>query len=151
MLIVGDIRHSRVARSNVLLLTKLGASVEVAGPATLVPEGFEAMGAETSNSFDKSLEQKPDVVMMLRVQRERMQGHFVPSEREYTQNWSLSGARLSMLSSSAHILHPGPMNRGFEISSAAADDPRSAILKQVANGVSVRMAVLHELLAGEKS
>ena len=151
VLIVGDIRHSRVARSNVLLLTKLGASVEVAGPATLVPEGFEAMGAKTSNSFDKSLEQKPDVVMMLRVQRERMQGHFVPSEREYTQNWSLSGARLSMLSSSAHILHPGPMNRGFEISSAAADDPRSAILKQVANGVSVRMAVLHELLAGEKS
>lgn len=151
VLIVGDIRHSRVARSNVLLLSKLGASVQVAGPATLVPAGFEKMGATISNSFEDSLEQQPDVVMMLRVQRERMQGHYMPSEREYTQNWSLSGKRLAMLKKDAHILHPGPMNRGFEISSEAADDPRAAILKQVSNGVAVRMAVLHELLAGERS
>jgi aspartate carbamoyltransferase catalytic subunit len=151
VLIVGDIRHSRVARSNVLLLTKLGAAVQVAGPATLVPAGFETMGASISNSFENSLEQQPDVVMMLRVQRERMQGHYMPSEREYTQNWSLSGTRLAMLKRDAHILHPGPMNRGFEISSEAADDPRAAILKQVSNGVAVRMAVLHELLAGEKA
>ena len=151
VLIVGDIRHSRVARSNVLLLKLLGASVEVAGPATLIPEGIDCMGASVSDSFDESLGRNPDVVMMLRVQRERMQGHFMPSEREYQQMWGLSRERLKRVRQDAMILHPGPMNRGFEISSEAADDPRSAVLQQVQNGVAVRMAVLHELLAGDKS
>ena len=150
VLIVGDIRHSRVARSNVLLLRMLGAEVEVAGPATLVPEGIETLGASVSGSFEASLAKQPNVVMMLRVQRERMQGHFMPSERDYQQNWSLSGPRLEQVAKDAVILHPGPMNRGFEISSEAADDPRSAVLQQVKNGVAVRMAILHELLAGEK-
>ncbi|MEL0291797.1 MAG: aspartate carbamoyltransferase, partial [Aquiluna sp.] len=95
------------------------------------------------------LEDQPDVVMMLRVQRERMQGVFFPSEREYAAKWSLSGVRFRMLKDNAVILHPGPMNRGFEISDEAADDPRSAVLTQVRNGLSVRMAVLYKLLAGE--
>lgn len=148
VLIVGDIRHSRVARSNILLLNLLGAQVEVAGPSTLLPEGIAQLGASLSNSFDESLAAQPDVVMMLRVQRERIQGNYMPSEREYLAGWSLDQRRLGMLGEDTLILHPGPMNRGFEISSHAADDPRSGILQQVRNGVSVRMAVLHELLAG---
>lgn len=149
VLIVGDIQHSRVARSNVLLLTLLGAKVTLAGPETLLPQGFRELGCEVAYSFEEALEDKPDVVMMLRVQRERMQGVFFPSEREYAAKWSLSGARFRMLKEDAVILHPGPMNRGFEISDEAADDPRSAVLTQVRNGLSVRMAVLYKLLAGE--
>lgn len=149
VLIVGDILHSRVARSNVLLLKMLGATVEVAGPTTLMPAGMEELGASVSNSFAASLEKKPDAVMMLRVQQERMQGSFFPSPKEYAANWSLSGDRFASLSKDAVILHPGPMNRGFEISSEAADDSRSLVLKQVANGVSVRMAVLYATLSGE--
>ena len=149
VLIVGDILHSRVARSNVLLLTKLGASVEVAGPTTLMPAGIEALGATVSHDFAASLANKPDSVMMLRVQQERMQGSFFPSPKEYAANWSLSGERFAALGQGSVILHPGPMNRGFEISSEAADDPRSLVLKQVANGVSVRMAVLYATLSGE--
>ncbi len=149
VLIVGDIQHSRVARSNVLLLTLLGAKVTLAGPETLLPQGFRALGCEVVYSFEEALEDQPDVVMMLRVQRERMQGVFFPSEREYAAKWSLSGVRFRMLKDNAVILHPGPMNRGFEISDEAADDPRSAVLTQVRNGLSVRMAVLYKLLAGE--
>lgn len=149
VLIVGDILHSRVARSNVLLLKMLGASVEVAGPTTLMPEGIEKLGATVSNNFAESLAKKPDAVMMLRVQQERMQGSFFPSPKEYAANWSLSGDRFASLSKDTVILHPGPMNRGFEISSEAADDSRSLVLKQVANGVSVRMAVLYATLSGE--
>jgi aspartate carbamoyltransferase catalytic subunit len=149
VLIVGDILHSRVARSNVLLLTMLGASVEVAGPTTLMPAGIEKLGATVSNSFAESLAKQPDAVMMLRVQQERMQGSFFPSPKEYAANWSLSGERYASLSKDTVILHPGPMNRGFEISSEAADDSRSLVLKQVANGVSVRMAVLYATLSGE--
>lgn len=149
VLIVGDILHSRVARSNVLLLTMLGASVEVAGPTTLMPAGIEKLGATVSNSFTESLAKQPDAVMMLRVQQERMQGSFFPSPKEYAANWSLSGERYASLSKDTVILHPGPMNRGFEISSEAADDSRSLVLKQVANGVSVRMAVLYATLSGE--
>lgn len=149
VLIVGDIQHSRVARSNVLLLNLLGAKVTLAGPETLLPKGFESLGCEALHSFEDALEQEPDVVMMLRVQRERMQGVFFPSEREYAAKWSLSGARYRSLKDDAVILHPGPMNRGFEISDEAADDPRSAVLTQVKNGLSVRMAVLYKLLAGE--
>ena len=149
VLIVGDILHSRVARSNVLLLTKLGAKVEVAGPTTLMPAGIEKLGATISHNFADSLAQKPDAVMMLRVQQERMQGSFFPSPKEYAANWSLSGERFAALGKDSVILHPGPMNRGFEISSEAADDPRSLVLKQVANGVAVRMAVLYATLSGE--
>lgn len=150
VLIVGDIRHSRVARSNILLLKLLGAKVTVAGPESLIPEGIEAMGTEVLNSFEEALEQKPDVVMMLRVQKERMQGEFFSSAADYSKSWSLEGDRLAMLSPKALIMHPGPMNRGFEISSQAADDPRSQVLKQVANGVAVRMAVLYQCLSGEQ-
>ena len=150
VLIVGDIRHSRVARSNILLLKLLGAKVTVAGPESLIPEGIEAMGTEVLNSFEQALEEKPDVVMMLRVQKERMQGEFFSSAADYSKSWSLEGDRLAMLSPKALIMHPGPMNRGFEISSQAADDPRSQVLKQVANGVAVRMAVLYQCLSGEQ-
>ncbi|NBU23265.1 MAG: aspartate carbamoyltransferase catalytic subunit [Actinobacteria bacterium] len=151
VLIVGDILHSRVARSNVLLLNLLGAKVTVAGPTTLMPNGIEKLGATISHNFDEALEQKPDAVMMLRVQKERMQGSFFPSEREYAKNWALSSERFRRLSSSTRILHPGPMNRGFEIASEAADSNQSLVLKQVANGVSVRMAVLYATLAGEEN
>lgn len=149
VLIVGDIQHSRVARSNVLLLSLLGAEVTLAGPETLLPGTFAKLGAQISHSFEDSLAKRPDAVMMLRVQRERMQGTFFPSEREYAAKWSLAGDRFKMLQPQTLILHPGPMNRGFEISSEAADDPRSAVLTQVKNGLSVRMAVLYRLMAGE--
>lgn len=148
VLIVGDIKHSRVARSNIHLLQLLGAEVEVAGPSTLMPIGIEQLGVSSSLSFEQSLEKKPDVVMMLRVQRERMGENQLGSERDYAANWSLSGPRLASLSDDCLILHPGPMNRGLEISAEAADDPRSAVLEQVRNGVSVRMAVLYQVLAG---
>jgi aspartate carbamoyltransferase catalytic subunit len=147
VLIVGDILHSRVARSNVQLLRLLGAEVEVAGPPTLMPVGISELGATVSYDFDESLGKGPDAVMMLRVQQERMQGSFFPSAREYAASWSLSGKRFAGLSEKTRILHPGPMNRGFEISSAAADDPRSLVLQQVANGVAVRMAVLYATLS----
>ncbi len=149
VLIVGDIRHSRVARSNILLLQLLGAEVTVAGPQSLIPEGIEAMGTKVLNSFEDALAQRPDVVMMLRVQKERMQGDYFSSPADYSRAWSLEGDRLAMVSPNALIMHPGPMNRGFEISSQAADDPRSQVLKQVSNGVAVRMAVLYRCLSGE--
>ena len=150
VLIVGDILHSRVARSNILLLNLLGAKVTVAGPKTLIPFGIEQMGTTVSNSFEDALSAKPDVVMMLRVQKERMQGEFFSSTMDYSKAWSLEGERLAMVSQDALILHPGPMNRGFEISSEAADDPRSQVLRQVSNGVAVRMAVLYRCLSGEQ-
>ena len=150
VLIVGDILHSRVARSNILLLNLLGATVTVAGPRTLIPTGIEQMGATVNNSFEDALSAKPDVVMMLRVQKERMQGEFFSSTAEYSKAWSLEGDRLAMVGKDALILHPGPMNRGFEISSEAADDPRSQVLRQVSNGVAVRMAVLYRCLSGEQ-
>lgn len=148
VLIVGDIKHSRVARSNIHLLQKLGATVVLAGPETLMPVGIENLGPKVAGDFRTALSEEPDVVMMLRVQRERMAENQLGSEHEYARNWSLADDRLDMLRKDALILHPGPMNRGLEISSRAADDPRSAILQQVKNGVSVRMAVLHKVLAG---
>ena len=151
VLVVGDIEHSRVARSNMLLLSLLGATVSVAGPGTLVPEGIEAMGAKVYKSFDEALDEKPDVVMMLRVQLERMQKDDTFSTREYIANWSLDQTRLGLLGKEAVIMHPGPMNRGLEISNQAANDPRSAVLRQVENGLAVRMAVLHRVLSGEDS
>jgi len=150
VLIVGDILHSRVARSNILLLNLLGANVTVAGPGTLIPAGIEQMGTTVNNSFEDALSAKPDVVMMLRVQKERMQGEFFSSTADYSKAWSLEGDRLAMVGPDALILHPGPMNRGFEISSEAADDPRSQVRRQVSNGVAVRMAVLYRCLSGEQ-
>lgn len=149
VLIVGDLEHSRVARSNILLLSLLGATVSVAGPAELVPEGIAAMGAKVYKSFDEALAEQPDVVMMLRVQLERMQKNEDFTTRDYVKNWSLDQARLGQLGKETVIMHPGPMNRGLEISNQAANDPRSAVLRQVENGLAVRMAVLHRVLSGE--
>ena len=147
VLIVGDILHSRVARSNLLLLTTLGAEVTLAGPSTLLPDTFTDMGGRISHDFDQSLSEKPDVVMMLRVQKERMLSNFENDEAKYIKDWSLSSQRLNSLTKSSLVMHPGPINRGLEISSEAADDLRSTILLQVANGVAVRMAVLRSVLA----
>lgn len=147
VLIVGDIRHSRVARSNALLLSLLGAEVEFAGPESLVPEGLTTLGARISHNFDESLSTQPDVVMMLRVQRERMLSSFQADESEYIHQWSLSKDRIRKLSQSAIIMHPGPVNRGLEITSHAVADQRSVILKQVKNGLAVRMAVLVRALS----
>jgi len=145
--IVGDILHSRVARSNALLLTMLGARVTLIAPPTLMPLGVESWNVESSFSFDDVIPEL-DAVMMLRVQSERMNDAFFPSEREYARDFGLGAVRLKALKKSAIIMHPGPMNRGLEISAAAADSDQSVILEQVANGVSVRMAVLYLLMGG---
>jgi aspartate carbamoyltransferase catalytic subunit len=150
--IVGDVLHSRVARSNVQLLHTLGAEVTLVAPPTLVPVGVEAWPARVSYHLDQVIaDDKPDAVMMLRVQRERMSsagGGFFPSPLEYTRRYGLDARRLDALADHAIVLHPGPMNRGLEISADAADSPRAVIVEQVANGVAVRMAVLYLLLAG---
>ena len=145
--IVGDLLHSRVLRSNVLLLTKLGAEVWVSGPPTLVPPGIERLGVRVSTSVDQAVADA-DVIMMLRIQQERMQGAFFPSLREYFNVFGLTTERAARARADVIIMHPGPMNRGVEIASEVADGPYSVILEQVANGVAVRMAVLY-LLAGE--
>ena len=144
--IVGDLMHSRVLRSNMLLLTKLGAELWVSGPATLVPLGIEGLGVRVSTSVDAAVE-GADVIMMLRIQHERMQSAFVPSLREYFNVFGMTAARVAHAKPDVIIMHPGPMNRGVEIASDVADGPYSVILEQVANGVAVRMAVLY-LLAG---
>jgi aspartate carbamoyltransferase catalytic subunit len=145
--IIGDLLHSRVLRSNVLLLTRMGAEVRACGPATLIPPGLTALGVHVTTSIDEAV-RGADVVMMLRVQHERMHGLFLPSVREYFSLFGLTPARLEHAASDVIVMHPGPMNRGVEIDSAVADGPWSVILDQVANGVAVRMAVLY-LLAGE--
>jgi len=148
VLIVGDIGNSRVARSNILLLSMLGATVSVAGPIDLLPEGIATLGTKVYEDFDQALADKPDVVMMLRVQLERMLTSQGFTTSQYINNWSLDQTRLSALGKDAIIMHPGPMNRGLEISNQAANDPRSAVLRQVENGLAVRMAVLHRVLSG---
>jgi aspartate carbamoyltransferase catalytic subunit len=145
--IVGDILHSRVARSNVLLLQKLGATVTLVAPPTLLPVGVEKWGAVISFNFDEVIS-VVDVVMMLRVQRERMDDLFFPTEREYSRNFGLNSDRIVQMKKSAIVMHPGPMNRGLEISADSADSQQSVIVEQVANGVSVRMAALYLLLGG---
>jgi aspartate carbamoyltransferase catalytic subunit len=144
--IVGDLQHSRVLRSNVLLLTTLGASVWVSGPATLVPRGIEQFGVRVTTSVDEAV-RDADVIMMLRIQHERMQGAYFPSVREYFHTFGMTAERVGRAKPDVIIMHPGPMNRGVEIASEVADGPFSVILEQVANGVAVRMAVLY-LLAG---
>lgn len=145
--IVGDILHSRVARSNVLLLSMLGAKITLVAPPTLLPVGIHNWPAVVSYDFD-SVIPHVDVVMMLRVQQERMSELFFPSAREYSRYFGLNADRMSSMKKGAIIMHPGPMNRGLEISAQVADSSRSVITEQVTNGVSVRMAILYVLLAG---
>lgn len=147
--IVGDILHSRVARSNVLLLKTLGAEVVVVAPPTLLPYGVESWSCEVSHDIDDVLPQL-DAVMMLRVQAERMQAAFFPSALEYSRMFGLDEARMRRLPDHAIVLHPGPMNRGMEISADVADSPRAVMVEQVTNGVSVRMAVMYLLLGGRQ-
>ena len=148
--IIGDLMHSRVLRSNVLLLTRMGAHVIACGPATLIPIGLDRLGVTVTTSIDEACEDA-DVLMMLRVQHERMHGLFLPSVREYFTLFGLTAARLARAKSDAIVMHPGPMNRGVEIASDVADGNQSVILDQVANGVAVRMAVLYLLAGGEPS
>ena len=145
--IVGDLTHSRVVRSNVLLLQTLGARVVLVAPPTLLPSGVENWPAEVTTDLDAALPEA-DAVMMLRVQRERMSGGYFPTPREYTIGYGLTRPRLDLLPDGAAICHPGPMNRGLEISADAADAAHSLILNQVAAGVAVRMSVLYHLLGG---
>ena len=149
--IVGDVLHSRVARSNVWLLDALGADVTLVAPPTLVPQDVSRWPSRVIYDLDEAVDSAPDAIMMLRIQSERMTGSFFPNEREYARQWGLDPVRFARLSGDTIVMHPGPMNRGLEICSEAADSPRATILEQVANGVSVRMAVLYLLLAGELS
>jgi aspartate carbamoyltransferase catalytic subunit len=151
VLIVGDILHSRVARSNLWLLRTLGAEVTFVAPATLLPFGAETWPANIRYDLDAAIaEVNPDVVMMLRIQSERMNAAFFPNPREYSRVWGLDDERLARLRPDTIVMHPGPMNRGLEISSRAADSPQSTVIEQVANGVSIRMAVLYLLLSGDR-
>lgn len=145
--IIGDIAHSRVARSNVLLLKRMGAQVVVCGPPTLIPVDFHRLGAEVTYKVEQALE-GADVVMMLRLQQERQQEAFFPSPREYFELYGLTAERLKRAKPDVIVMHPGPMNRGVEIASEVADGPYSVILEQVANGVAVRMAALYLVSQG---
>jgi aspartate carbamoyltransferase catalytic subunit len=147
VVIVGDIAHSRVFRSNCLLLRKMGARVSVVGPRTLLPVGVRKLGVRATDDLSKALS-GADVVMALRVQFERQNASFFPSVREYFKFFGLTRERLKAAKEDAIIMHPGPMNRGVEIASDVADGPYSVILEQVTNGVAVRMAVLYLLLGG---
>jgi len=144
--IVGDILHSRVAKSNIYCLIKLGAKVRVVGPATLVPELISELGVEVYSDIEEGL-RGVDVIMMLRIQMERQGGTYFPTTSEYYRNWGLTEARVALASKDVIVMHPGPMNRGIEISSSVADGRNSVILEQVTNGLAVRMAVMY-LLAG---
>ena len=146
--IVGDILHSRVARSNVLLLSKLGATVSVVAPPTLLPVGIKSWNAHVSYDFDELIP-NVDAIMMLRVQNERMNELYFPNAREYSRYFGLNSDRVKRMKKDSIIMHPGPMNRGLEITADVADSARSVIIEQVSNGVSVRMAILYTLLTGE--
>ena len=151
--IVGDVLHSRVARSNVLLLATLGAQVVLVAPPTLLPVGVDGWPCAVSYDLDATLGGEHgdlDAVMMLRVQAERMNAAYFPSVREYSRRYGLDARRVGLLPDHTVVMHPGPMNRGLEISADAADSPRSTIVEQVTNGVAVRMAVLYLLLAGAR-
>ena len=146
--IVGDIAHSRVAKSNMYCLQKLGARVRLIGPPTLIPKEFHEMGVEVYHNMEEGMK-GVEVLMMLRIQMERQGKGFFPSTEEYSRNWGLTPARLALTEDDVIVMHPGPMNRGIEIASEIADGPKSVILEQVTNGIAVRMAVLY-LLAGVK-
>jgi aspartate carbamoyltransferase catalytic subunit len=145
--IVGDVLHSRVARSNVHLLATLGAHITLVAPPTLLPVGIEDWPCDISYDLDQAL-LGIDAVMMLRVQRERMNAAFFPSTQEYSRRYGLNKSRVERMADHAIVMHPGPMNRGLEISSEVADSKQSVIVEQVTNGVSVRMAVLYLLVGG---
>jgi aspartate carbamoyltransferase catalytic subunit len=145
--IVGDVLHSRVARSNVLLLATLGAEVTLVAPPTLMPYAVHTWPCKFSYDLDAEL-RKTDVVMMLRVQQERMTAAYFPTVREYRRRYGLDAGRMALLPAHAIVMHPGPMNRGMEIAAEVADSPRSTVVAQVANGVTVRMAVLYLMLGG---
>ena len=147
--VVGDVLHSRVARSNVLLLSKLGAQVILVAPPTMLPVGVESWPCDISYDLDSTVE-SVDAVMMLRIQMERMSELFFPNAREYSRYFGLNSDRIRMMKPNAIVMHPGPMNRGLEITADAADGARSVIVEQVANGVSIRMAILYLLLAGSQ-
>lgn len=149
VLIVGDILHSRVARSNIFLLQKLGADITLVGPPSLLPPEFASLGVKIDHSFDRALE-GADVIMMLRIQKERQKANFFPSLREYRNLFCLTRERFHLAKKDAIIMHPGPINRGVEIDSEMADSLKSVILKQVENGIAVRMAVLYLLLGGKE-
>ena len=149
--VVGDILHSRVARSNVWLLHTLGADVTLVAPPTLLPQDLSHWPVTVRYDLDEAIAAAPDALMMLRIQLERMNAAYFPSEREYSRRWGLDARRLDSLPAGSIVMHPGPMNRGLEISAEAADSPRSTVLEQVKAGVSVRMAVLYLLLAGERT
>lgn len=144
--IIGDIAHSRVARSNIVGFNRMGANVTIAGPPTMIPAGIEALGTTVAKSVDEAIEDA-DVIMMLRIQKERQKNFLMPSEREYAVRYGLNCMRLRRIRPDALIMHPGPINRGVEIAPEAADGPHSIILDQVTNGVALRMAVFY-LLAG---
>jgi len=146
--LVGDITHSRVARSNIHGLTKLGAKVRIVGPATLVPKSFARLGVEVHHHLDEAIA-GADVINILRIQLERQDGKFFPSSREYANLYGVNARRLGLAKPDVLIMHPGPMNRGIEISPRVADGPNSVILEQVTNGVAVRMAVLYLLSGGD--
>lgn len=149
LVIVGDIAHSRVARSNIYGFTKMGARVRVVAPGTLIPRGIEALGVEVCHDLREGL-RGADVIMALRIQKERLEGAFFPSEREYSRFFGLNKEVIEEMAPGALIMHPGPMNRGVEISPDVADGPASLILEQVTNGVAVRMAVLYLLAGGAR-
>jgi aspartate carbamoyltransferase catalytic subunit len=146
--IIGDIIHSRVAKSNIYNLTKLGAKVRLIGPPTLIPEEIKGLGIDIFHNMEDGLKDA-DVLMMLRIQMERQGKGFFPSTDEYSKNWGLTEGRLLLAKDDVIVMHPGPMNRGIEIASEIADGPKSVILEQVTNGIAVRMAVMY-LLAGVK-
>ena len=147
--IVGDILHSRVARSNVLLLNKLGATVVLVAPPTLLPYQVESWKVTVSHDFNAVLP-TVDAVIMLRIQQERMSDLYFPSEREYSSLFGIDAERLALTKPGTILMHPGPMNRGLEISAEAADSPQSVVVEQVANGVSIRMAILYLFIAGSQ-
>lgn len=146
--IVGDILHSRVARSNVWLLDTLGATVRLVAPGTLLPVSTVGWPVTVGYDLDTAVDEGPDVLMMLRIQAERMNAAYFPNAREYSRQWGLDDERAARLPAASMVMHPGPMNRGLEISADTADSARSTVLEQVANGVSIRMAVLYHLLTG---
>ena len=148
--IIGDITHSRVARSNVAGFIKMGAEVRLAGPPTMIPQGVETLGAHVTNDMAEAID-GVDVIMMLRIQRERQKSFLFPSEREYARRYGLNAERMKNLSPDVLVMHPGPLNRGVEISPDVADGPHSIILDQVANGVALRMALLYLLGGGVRN
>jgi aspartate carbamoyltransferase catalytic subunit len=147
--IVGDITHSRVVRSNIYCLSKLGARVRIAGPRTMLPPGIERLGCEVFNNLEDAI-RDADCVMMLRIQRERQGASLIPSTREYARFFGLNEAKLKLARPDAIVMHPGPINRGVELASAVADGPQNVILDQVENGVAVRMALLYLVAGGEQ-